>query len=240
MILTVIGRWGAYPSAGEATSGYLVEEGDTKVLLDCGSGVLSTLAQRVGLFELDAVVITHYHADHCADLNCLQYAVMIESLLGKRTKPFTAWGPGQTDRLSCQEYCQGRSYLRLDSFQIGPLAFSVHKTRHDIDCYALRVSGGGKSLVYSGDTGFFPELASFAAGAGCFLCEASFYEEDSRYEAHHLTAAAASRLAFLAHTDKLVLTHLPHFGDTEQLVRLAEKEFPGAVALAQPWMRVKL
>lgn len=240
MTITVIGCLGAYPSAGEATSGYVIEHGGTKVLLECGSGVLAVMQQHLGLHELDAVVLSHYHADHSADLGCLQYAVMVETLLGRRDKPFTAWGPGEAERLQYRAYCQGRSYLELDSFQIGSLTFSTCKTRHDADCYAIRVRGGGKTFVFSGDTGYFPELAAFAAGANCFLCEASFYQEGKQFENQHLTAVMASRLASLAQAEQLVLTHLPHFGDPQQLVQLAETEYVGRVRLARPWLRVEL
>ena len=72
--ITTIGWWGAYPSANDATSGYLLQSGNLNVLIDCGSGVLARLQNYIDLERLDAVVLSHYHWDHIADIGCLQYA----------------------------------------------------------------------------------------------------------------------------------------------------------------------
>lgn len=132
MKLTVIGCQGAYPDAGKATSGYLIEEGNTRVLLDCGSGVLTKIQERCPLSELDAVVISHYHPDHCADLGCLQYAAMIDTQLKRRTKSFSAWGPEDIDTLSYYNYCMGRCYNENTAFQIDGLKFEVLQNIHEV------------------------------------------------------------------------------------------------------------
>lgn len=235
MKLTVIGCYGAYPPADGATSGYLVEEKDTKVLLDCGSGVLAKLQQVIPLYELDAVVLTHYHPDHCADLGCLQYAVMIDRKLGRRDKPFCAWGPGSVETLAYEEYCEGRSYEENRTFQVGCLTFEVAANLHEVRGYAIGVtSPEGVKLVYSGDTAYYGGLASFAKDADCFLCESSFYRgEQDRPPAQHLTSLEAARLAAEARAKLLVLTHLPHFGEPEQLADEAASVYSGRVLLAR-------
>lgn len=231
----VIGCFGAYPGALVPTSGYLVEENGTKVLLDCGSGVLSLLQEWLPLPELDAVVISHYHPDHCADLGCLQYAVMIDQQLKRRTKNFCAWGPGEEKRLAYKEFCLGRSYLDKDSFQIGGLTFEYFKNIHDIPSYALKITGSdGTSLVYSGDTGFYQELALFARNADCFLCEASFYDYQRGFSNEHLTSVQAAQIAEKANVKQLVLTHLPHYGTQNQLIEEAGACYKGKLLLAEP------
>lgn len=241
MTVTIIGCYGAYPAPGEATAGYLLEDGETKVLLECGSGVLTTLSQRLPLSELDGTVLTHYHFDHCADLGCLQYAVMVETQLQKRTKPFCAWGPGDEQRLNYLPYCQGYSYIGKDEFQIGPFTFHTFQTQHDVQCYAIKVTDTrGRTLVFTGDTGYYEPLAAFAAGTDCFLCEATFYTEPDGGQRHHLTSLQASRLACAAHAKQLVLTHLPHFGDVGQLAETARNEYNGTVLLARQWMRITI
>ena len=70
MKITTIGWWGAYPDANEASSGYLLESEGYYVLIDCGSGVLSRLQNYIALQNLDAVVLSHYHWDHVADIGC--------------------------------------------------------------------------------------------------------------------------------------------------------------------------
>lgn len=241
MTLTVIGCYGAYPPPSGATSGYLIEEGDTKVLLDCGSGVLAKLQEQLPLSELDGVVITHYHPDHCADLGCLQYAVMIDTQLARRSKSFVAYGPGNLPALTYHRYCQGYSYEELSSFTIGSLTFEVFKNIHEITCYAIKViDQQGNVIVYSGDTGYNEELARFASHSDCFLCEASFYKEQANPAKQHLTAFEAGQLGRLGQTKLLVLTHLPHFGEPEQLITNAKTVYDGNARLAKQWLKISL
>lgn len=85
MKLTVIGHWGGYPKMGEASSGYLLEHKGFKLLVDCGSAVLSQLQYYLKPTELDAVIVSHYHPDHVADIGVLQHALLI----GKYTEGFS-------------------------------------------------------------------------------------------------------------------------------------------------------
>ena len=241
MRITIIGCMGAYPPPGGATSGYLIEDGDTRVLLECGSGVLSQLQQKLSLYELDGVVISHYHPDHCADLGCLQYAAMIETQLSKRTKQLYAWGPGEPERLTYYEYCAGCSYEGIPYFRIGTLRFETCENIHEIKSYAIKVTDSqGKSFVFSGDTGYYEKLGSFAKNADCFLCESSFYAEQKLHGKLHMNVEEAARLAADARVKQLVLTHLPHYGDTYRLVSQARAEFEGEVCLAEPEQQIDL
>src|SRR5699024_12774482 len=79
MKVTIIGFWGGYPAAGGATSAYLVEEKDFKLLVDAGSGSLSKLQNYINISDLDAVIVSHYHHDHVADIGVLQYAKLVGS-----------------------------------------------------------------------------------------------------------------------------------------------------------------
>jgi ribonuclease BN (tRNA processing enzyme) len=81
MKITIIGHWGGFPKANEATSGYLIEHDNYKLLLECGSGVVSSLQKITDIKNLDAVLITHYHYDHCCDIGPLQYAIQIKTQL---------------------------------------------------------------------------------------------------------------------------------------------------------------
>lgn len=241
MKLTIIGCYGAYPPPSGATSGYLIEDGDTKVLIDCGSGVLAKLQERVPLNVLDGLVLTHYHQDHCADLGCLQYAVMIDTQLGRRCKPFCTWGPGDVSRLTYKHYCNGNSYTDAPVFQIGTLTFYVTRNVHDVDCYTIKVvDTQGAALVCTGDTAYFPELSEVAYGADCFLCESSFYKEQAALAQHHLTAEQAGQIAADAHVKRLILTHLPHYGELEQLIIQAQTAYSGSISIATQWMEVNL
>lgn len=265
MKLTIIGCHGAYPVKNGATSGYLLEEGDTRVLLDCGSGVLSRLQNVIDLKELNGVVLTHYHPDHCADLGCLQYAVMLDVITGRRKKGFAAWGPGNEDRLSYEQYCQGYSYVEQSYFQIGELEFEVNLNQHEIPSYAIKarrksedkprdisrgISRGisrDKSeyrsegvLVYSGDTNYYNGLAEFAGKADLLLCEASLYARQRGDVWGHMCSSEAGELAAKAEVSGLCLTHFPHYGDIRNLQSEAENVYKGNIILAEPGMSLYL
>src|SRR5690242_14728894 len=76
MRITVLGKSPSWPDAGGACSGYLVQEGDTTVLLDCGNGVFGKLRQFVDYTDVDAVVLSHLHADHILDVIPYAYGLL--------------------------------------------------------------------------------------------------------------------------------------------------------------------
>ncbi len=234
MKITIIGCRGAYPEQNQATSGYLIETSKTKVLLDCGSGVLSKVQKYILLENLDGVIFSHYHFDHCADLGCLQYATMILMQLGNRLKPLVLYGPGKEEQLTYGEYCIGKSYLHTKHFQIGDLIFTNQKNVHDVPSYALRVEDFYRnSIVYSGDTGFYTELAKIAQNADLFLCESSLYQEQKGKIEGHLCSTEAGKLAEQAQVKQLCLTHFPHYGKIEQLLNEAKQEYTGKIVCAE-------
>ncbi len=239
MKLTVIGCFGAYPEPDGATSGYLLEAEGTRVLIDCGSGVLARLQTAMPLSALNAVVVSHYHPDHDADLGCLHHAAMIDKKLGRRDAPLAAWGPGGADRLGYGEFCTGNSYLPALRFQIGPFRIVARENVHEIPSYALKFMAGRRTLVYSGDAGYDEGLSDFARGADLFLCEASFYAAQASVARDmHLTSAQAGETARKAGVRQLVLTHFPHFGDIKQLRAEAGEQYLGELRLAAPGMQI--
>src|SRR5918996_3584978 len=94
MRVTVLGKSPSWQDAGGACSGYLIEEGDTAVLVDCGNGVFSKLRERIDYVDVDAVVISHLHADHFLDL--VPYAYALTYAPRQQPVPVPPW-PG-TDR----------------------------------------------------------------------------------------------------------------------------------------------
>ena len=91
MKLRILGETGPYPAAGGATTGYLLSTDEGNVLIDCGSAVVSELTKHVNIKDLDAVIITHHHADHVTDVPILRYAVLIHRLHGTRKDPLTIY-----------------------------------------------------------------------------------------------------------------------------------------------------
>lgn len=91
--ITVLGCWGPYPPAGGACSGYLVNSGDINVLLDCGHGVFSALQRYLDFRKLDAVVLSHLHPDHCADIHCLRHAIAYALRTGSKSDKLKVYLP---------------------------------------------------------------------------------------------------------------------------------------------------
>lgn len=212
MKLTVLGCYGPYPAAGGACSGYLLEEKGFRILLDCGSGVLSRLQQHLQPWELEAALLSHLHFDHTADLTVLRYALDFARREALRFSPLPLYAPpepaAEFKRLQYKELFEMHPVSSGETLMLGPFALSFLETVHSLPCLALRVETETGVLVYSGDTEYFEELAGFAAGADLFLCEANFQEMDlALSSANHLSAAGAARLAARAGVKRLLLTH---------------------------------
>lgn len=237
----VVGHWGAYPGAGEACSCYLLRSGGTSVLLDCGSGALSVIQAFVGLHDLDAVILSHYHADHVADVGPLQYAAYIDTDLGRRKAPLPIYGPPDELKfpgLSYRTHTVGVRYGDGESIRVGPMSFRFALGSHTDPSYAVRVESGGASLAYTGDSAFCESLVELARGADILLCEASLYGELRGKIPGHMSAGEAGDLAREAGVGALVLTHLPHFGDPRILAAEAKANFGGRVELASKGLRL--
>ena len=242
--LTVIGHWGAYPGPGEASSCYLLQAAGSTVLLDCGSGSLSCLQDFIGLEKIDAVVLSHYHSDHMADIGCLQYAARIDMDLGRRTKPLDIYGHDQSSafaKLNYLDYARGHAYNWDSRLVIGPFCFSFSPTEHPDPCYAIRADlDDGSSVVYTGDTGWKRELVEFARDAKVLLAESSLYDDFRGKIPGHLCAGEAGSLALEASAGHLVLTHLPHYGMHGDLLSQACVQFKGPVDLARKGLVIEL
>ncbi|MDT8859538.1 MBL fold metallo-hydrolase [Alkalihalobacillus sp. MEB130] len=236
MKLTVVGYWHGYPESGEATSGYLLEEEDYKILLDCGSGVLSSLQAYCSITDLDAVVLSHYHHDHQADIGAYQYARLINKGMGTNMKEATIYGHQDDEqafsKLEYKGVIKAKAYDDHKSLQIGPFLFTFFKTKHPVPCYAMKIESKGKTFVYTADSSYFPELAEFAAEADLLVAECSGYKGDQSAQYGHMTSEDVGKLANISKSKKLVLSHLPHYGNHSQLVNEVQEQYSGDVTLA--------
>lgn len=235
--LTVIGCWGGYPAKNEATSGYLLEYGEYRVLLDCGSGVLAQLQNHLEPEDLDAIVLSHYDADHVADIGVLQHALLIKQFQGSAKKTTPIYGHNLDEaafaKLDFREVTKGIAYNQEKPMQVGPLTFTFLRTQHPVPCFAMRIEVDGKSIVYTGDSSYFEELAEFAQDATILLCESNFYADMDGTAAGHMTSKEAAKIANNAGVQLLMLTHLPHFGDINKLKKEASEVFTREIAIAR-------
>ncbi|MBB6454699.1 ribonuclease BN (tRNA processing enzyme) [Salirhabdus euzebyi] len=236
MQISTIGYWGAYPEAESATSSYLVSKDGFHCLIDCGSGALSRLQRRLNPTQLDAIVLSHYHHDHVADIGPMQYAMLVQNAIHQTNKILPIYGHQEEAEkfanLSHQSTI-GIAYDPAHTLILGPLTFQFLKTKHPVPCYAMRISDGEKTIVYTADTSYFEELITFCKGADLLIAECSFYEGMDGSGPGHMTSEECGKLARDAGVGELWLTHLPHFGDTMKLKVEAEQLFNGPIKLAE-------
>jgi ribonuclease BN (tRNA processing enzyme) len=225
--LDVIGSSPAWPNAGGACSGYLL---DGRLLLDCGPGVLAKLREREPWPTVEAIAITHLHLDHWGDLIPWVWG----SLYGPgHSRPALWLPPGTTDQLRPVLQVLGSEDMLERAFDVSEYASRTQFTaaglgvtavpveHYDIEAYGFRVEGG-RVLAYSGDTGPSDTLVELARDADLFVCEATLERADlDGPERGHLAADEAVAAAELAGAKRLLLTHRPQellLPDTVELV----------------------
>lgn len=261
LVLTIVGTRASVPFPADPSPGYLVDDGTTTVLLDCGPGVAGAVWAYVDPAGLDAVVISHLHSDHCYDLLPLGKRLVQERLRDPDATPRTVRllvprGAGATlrslndlfpvggfapalDRVF-DEVFELVEYEPGDVHTIGTLTATLEPVQHAVSCCAIRLESGAATLTYSGDTGWSDGLLRAAVGADVLLCEAT--TRDGSHGAHgHLSARDAGRAAAAADARHLVLTHFTRT-DAAWLDALgddAAREFGGVVSLARPGDRFR-
>lgn len=234
--VTVVGYWGAYPEENEATSSYLIEKDGFKLLLDCGSGALSQLPKYMDPFELDAVILTHYHHDHIADLGVLQYHMLVQNSIRQKEKLLPIYGH-QFDQKNFKQlthdFTKGHAYDPRSSLDLGPFTISFLETNHPVICFAMRIEDDINSFVFTADSSYKEEFFSFSKEADLLITDCNFYENQDGKKAGHMTSKECAIIAEKAHVKDLVLSHHPHFGNRLDLVTEAKKYFRGNIQLAK-------
>lgn len=243
MELTVLGCSGSYGApAGGACSGYLVRAGGAALWLDCGNGTLANLQRHAAMQDLTALVITHWHPDHCADIYGLH--VLLKYGLGRTGFPVYA-PEGTADRLATLvdgDWGGAFAWAAVaddDAVTVGRAGLRFSRTSHPPPTLAVEVTADGKRLVYTADTG--PEWSpeAFGGGADLVLSEASF-QKDNESSGVHLSARQAGEAARAAGARRLMLTHLwPGLDPTASVVEGSEA-FGREVMLAAPHQRTRI
>ena len=242
MRLTVVGCSGSYPGPDSPASCYLVEHDGHRILLDLGNGALGPLQRYADLYDIDAVVLSHLHADHCLDLT--SYYVVRKYRPEGPASSIPVLGPtGTADRMARAydlPHTPGMTgefdfHDHVDVTEIGPFRITTAPANHPVEAYSIRVEAGGRSLVFSGDTGATDALVELTRGADLALFEASFL---SRYENLppnlHLTATEAADHANRAGVGRLVLTHLVPWTPQDEIRDEAADVYTGDLQLAAP------
>jgi ribonuclease BN (tRNA processing enzyme) len=236
--ITVLGKSPAWQDAGGACSGYLVEGGGVRVLLDCGPGVFAKLRRVHDYARVDAVVISHLHADHIMDL--VPYASALRYGPHHDGAPLLLAPPGAPEVLEL--LCRGgsmradhvagvfalRVYDPAETVAIGDLRVRFQPVPHFIPTNAVEVAEGGARLTFSADCGPNDALPAFGADTGLLLIEATLPAPDEG----HLTPAQAGEHGARAHARRVVLTHFSDELDPAWVRSEAASAFAGDLDLA--------
>jgi ribonuclease BN (tRNA processing enzyme) len=257
MRLTVLGKSPSWQDAGGACSGYLLEEDDTTVLIDCGNGVFSKLREQIDYVDVDAVVISHLHADHFLDL--IPYAYALSYAPRQQPVPVPPWPgtddparprliapPGAKDFFRSVTGNWGQPELietafALEEYQesstpeVGPITFAFREVPHFVETFAIsaRSSQDAGHLAYGADSSPSEELVDFVKGADLLLIEATLPRPERSGMRGHLTPEEAGEHAKAADVGRVVLTHISDELDWTWARKEAERTFGRPVDLAR-------
>ncbi|SFA81815.1 Ribonuclease BN, tRNA processing enzyme [Lentibacillus halodurans] len=236
MKLTIIGCWGGYPAPGGATSAYMLEQDDFTLLIDAGSGSLSKLQSMKHVMNLDAVILSHYHNDHIADIGVLQYAWLVQSYMSDRKEVLPIYGH-QEDQYGFKslthKHTEGVAYDPAATLEVGPFSITFLKTVHPVPCYGMRITNGEDVIVYTADTAFKEAWYDFAKDADLLVTDCNFYADQDGSAAGHMTSKEGAMIADKANVDELILSHLPQYRDNNDLVKEAKAFYSGSIQLAK-------
>lgn len=245
----MLGCSGSGPSREVPASGYLVRTATTAIWLDAGTGTFMALAAEMDPAALDAVVISHLHTDHCADLfgllHYLAYRIGVANGLPVLLPPgaiatlagFLGGGPDDDlyTTFAPREVGDG------DVVAVGDVVVRFAAATHSVPTNAVRIEHGGRSLTYSGDTGQGGGFPGLAAGCSTLLCEAGLTgRRDLGTYPFHLSGREAGALAATAGAGRLILTHLAPTLPAEEIAAAAMRTFAGTVLVAEPGLRVEV
>jgi ribonuclease BN (tRNA processing enzyme) len=248
MRLTVLGCAGSFPGPESACSAYLVEAQGFGLLIDFGSGALSALQRYAGLNAVDAIILTHLHADHMLDA-CPFVVVRRYAPDGPRPQVPVYAPMGAAERISAAYSADNEPVddvytfyaLQPGTFPIGPFTVTVDRVNHPVETYGVRIEQGGRVIAYSSDTAPCDALLRLAAGADLFLCEASYLDGGENPPDLHLTGGEAGETATKAGAARLLLTHLvPAWGSEAATIEAACAAFAGPVEVVRPGCRYDL
>lgn len=235
MKVSIIGFWGGYPAPDEATSAYIIEKGDFTLVIDMGSGALAKIQKYKHIMDIDAVILSHYHHDHVADVGVLQYARLAQFYITGTKEILPIYGHAYDKaafKLLTSDYSEGIAYDPNKQLNIGPLSIAFLKTNHGVPCYGMRITDGESVIVYTADTAFQKEWFTFAKEADLLIADCNFYADQDGSEAGHMNSRECGIIAQEAEVKELILSHLPQYGNNKQLINEAKQHFNGEIQLA--------
>lgn len=212
-IIIPLGTVSPYPTLTNNCPGFLVKYKDTKILLDCGSGITKYLNFPNDLNNLN-VIITHLHKDHYSDISSIQYAAYVYhnlNLLPQKVKVLLPFLPNYLDIVNTKEsFCEYEEIINDKTYEIDDLKITFHDNNsHSIPSFMVKIASGKEKVVYTSDIGStnLKDAIEFCQNVDLLICESSLLKKDNPACNYHLTAYEASLIARKAQVKKLVLTH---------------------------------
>jgi ribonuclease BN (tRNA processing enzyme) len=253
--ITVLGKSPSWQDAAGACSGYLVQQGGLTVLLECGNGVFSKLRRICDYVDVDAVVISHLHADHILDLIPFSYALCYAPR--QQPVPVAGW-PGTDAPARPDLYVPdgGREVFRrivsqwgnekliesaftlheygpADELSLDPIGVHFCRVPHWVATNAVELSSNGSRFTFSADCRPNEELVEFAQDTDVLMIEATLPRPERTGVRGHLTPREAGEHGKLARARRLVLTHYSDELDAEWTQAEAAQAYGGPVELAR-------
>jgi ribonuclease BN (tRNA processing enzyme) len=261
VLITVLGKSPSWQDAAGACSGYLVQEDNFTLVLDCGNGVFSKLRRICDYVDVDAVLISHLHADHFLDLVPFSYALTY----APRQQPVAVGGWPGTERparpqllvpggatsvfrriVGCwgnedlidnafqlQEYASADKLSSPRELSVGPFEIRLCEVPHYVTTYAVEVRTNGSRFTFSADCKPNEQLIRFAADTDMLMIEGTLPRPERTGIRGHLTPSEAGEHARQAHAHRVVLTHYSDEMDPDWARREATASYGGPVALAE-------
>ncbi len=223
------------------------------MVADLGTGAFSNLLRFRGPDAIDAIVISHLHADHFIDIIPLRYALRYgERTHAERIALYLPPGGEQVLRAIVTPFNnEGGSFLDdvydvltydpLATLQIGDVSIRFAPTTHYVPCFAMRVELDGIACTYSADTAPDDGIAELAAGTRVLLCESTLSREEEALQPRgHLSAREAGALAARARAGALLLSHYPASSSPEAMRGDAATEYGGRIIVVDDAVRFAL
>lgn len=241
MHLTILGCFSPYAPANGACSGYLIQKDGLNIMLDCGHGAFAQLQRYINFRHLNALIISHFHPDHYADIHAIRHAISGAMRDGSRTERLIVYCPTEPKK-NFEEISGWQDVFMTIPLEeavqqekvFGKINLEFFPTNHSITCFGVSLVADGKKITYTSDTAWAPEIVQYSSASDVILAEASLREVDIAYTSKgHLTAGQAATIAQMARAKSLILTHLWPEYNLIQLKREAEANFDGPVELAE-------
>ncbi|WP_018686900.1 MBL fold metallo-hydrolase [Actinokineospora enzanensis] len=256
MLLTVLGCSGSVPGPNAPASGYLLEAEGFALGLELGTGTFAALQAIRDPFLLDGLLFSHLHADHCADFAALTTFLRYHPRPTRdpRANRLAVYAPSEAPSRFVNAYATDEADravtdlsdvfdfrpLTTGKFHIGPFDVVVAPAAHPCESFSFRVAHGGRSLVYTGDTGVCGTLTELAHGADVIMSEASWTHGSVAVPDLHLSGREAGELAATAGAGRLLVTHVPPWTDRDAVLAEARTAFPGPVEAVEQGMVYEL